>query len=232
MAKKDVGVEERILQVLKVMLQQELIKGFGHVSCRLPGGDRFMITGHIHEADLTLDQFTPEHLITANLAGEKVAGQLDAPEEIHIHSCIYQARRDIGGVIHYHPLYSTTLSVAGRHVLPVTYSGKMFAPRVPLYDDPNLIDTRERGQAMARAMGAGLALVLRAHGAVAAGSSPEEAAGIALTLEDQARMQILASCAGQPQAILVSELDEKVTQGSGQLTGMRTVWNYYLARSR
>lgn len=232
MAKKDLGVEERVLQVLKVMLQQGLIKGFGHVSCRLPEGDKFMITGHIHEADLTLEQFTPEHLITANLAGQKVSGQLDAPEEIYIHSCIYQARGDIGGVIHYHPIYSTTLSVAGRHVLPVTYTGKIFAPRVPLYEDPNLIDSQVRGQAVARAMGGGLAVVLRAHGAVAAGSSPEEAAAIALTLEDQARMQILASCAGEASAVLLSELDQKVVEGQAKLTGMRTVWNYYLGHSR
>lgn len=226
------GLGEKILEVVRVLVHQGLIKGFGHVSARLVGSDQFLITGHIHDGDRTMEEMTTQDLVVVNFNGEKVEGALAPPEERFIHSCIYKARPDIGGAIHSHPLYSTALSIAGKHVLPVFMSGMIFAPQVPLVDDANLVDNEERGQEVARALGRGYAVVLRAHGLVTAGKSPEDAAAVALNLEDTAKTQILASCAGEPRALTVGEMDRSFVESAFAGHALTSIWSYYLGQAR
>lgn len=222
---------ERVLTVTRVLVHYELIKGFGHVSARLPEGDRFIINGHIHGSEKTMETMTAEDLVIIDLDGKKVSGKLDMPEERFIHSCIYKARDDIGGAIHFHPTYSTALSIAGKHVLPVFLSSLLFAPKVPIVDDPNLVDSEARGQAVAKGMGDSLAAVLRAHGSVSAGRSPEEAGTVAILLEETARMQLLAAGVGEPRALSLSEMDSEFVKRMPQRHGLHSVWNYCLSHT-
>jgi L-fuculose-phosphate aldolase len=222
---------ERVLTVTRVLVHYGLIRGFGHVSARLPEGDKFVISGHIHGSEKTMDSLTLEDMIVIDLDGKKVSGKLDMPEERYIHSCIYKARDDIGGAIHFHPVYSTVLSIAGKHVLPVFLSSLLFAPKVPIFDDPNLVHDDKRGQAMAKAMGDSLAVVIRGHGSASAGSTPEEAGAVAILLEETARMQLLAAQAGEPRAISLSEMDSEFVKKIPHRHGLQSMWNYCVSHT-
>ena len=223
---------ERVLTVTRVLVHYGLIRGFGHVSARLPDGDKFIINGHIHGSEKTMEAMTIDDLVVVDLAGKQVSGKLEMPEERFIHSCIYKARDDIGGAIHFHPTYSTVLSIAGKHVLPVFMSALLFAPKVPMVDDPNLVDTEARGQAVAKAMGDSLAAVLRGHGSVSAGRTPEEAGAVALMLEETARMQLLAASVGEPRAVSLAEMDSDFVKNIPQRQGLQSVWNYCVSHAR
>ena len=220
-------VKEKILEVVRVLSYHGHLRGFGHVSVRIPGTDRFLITGKKETAGRTMAGLTPEDILAVDLKGAKLEGRLELPSEIFIHSCLYKAREEVGAIIHCHPIYSMALGVAGQHVLPLSTAAAFFAPRVPIYDDPNLIDTEERGQKMVQAMVKAFALVLRGHGTVAAGRTLEEAAGLAFCIEDTARIQLMAAPTGPLRPIASNEIDEAFLKMTQAGHGMRSLWLYY-----
>ncbi|MEE8448959.1 MAG: class II aldolase/adducin family protein [Thermodesulfobacteriota bacterium] len=209
------GVKERIVEVLKILIYKGLIKTSGHVSARV-SDDRFLITGHIHEGGRSLRGMNADDIVLCDLKGKKLEGKADAPGEVYMHSCIYTLRKDVNSVIHNHPLYSTVLAIAQRPVLPVYTSGVIFAPSVPVLDDPDHIDTEEKGMAMAKVLGKAPAILIRGHGNVVAGASLEHAAAISLRLEDNSQIQLLACLAGEPRPILPNEI-------KGQLAKMLSI---------
>lgn len=220
-------VKENILEVVRVLSYHGHMRGFGHVSVRIPGTDRYLITGKKVTVGRTLAGLTPEDILVLNLEGARLEGNLELPSEIFIHSCLYKAREEVGAIIHCHPIYSMALGVAGQHVLPVSTAALYFAPSVPIYEDPNLIDSEERGQKMVRAMGQGFALVLRGHGTVASGRTLEEAAGVAFCIEDTARIQLMAGQTGPLQPIATDEIDKEFMRSARAGDGMRSLWVYY-----
>ncbi len=60
------------------------------------------------------------------------------------------------------------------------------------FEDNALILSDEQGESLARAMGNGVACVLRGHGAVTVGDSPEKAMLNMIYLEEQARLNLAA----------------------------------------
>ncbi len=224
------SLKDRIIEVVGVLVHQGLIKSSGHVSARVPGRDLFLITGHIHEEDRAMDDLTPEDIVLVDLKGERVEGKLGPPGEVFIHSCIYRARPEVGGVAHCHPLHSVALSVAGVHPVPVFTTGVIFAPRVPIYDDPRHIDMEERGEALAQALDGKSAVVMRGHGTVTVGGSPEEAGVVALLLEENARMQIIASSLGpnnKLKTVMPQDMDEAFVKGVDRRGPPHSLWVYY-----
>lgn len=219
-------LKARIIQVAQAMVRQDQIKTSGHVSARVDEG-HFLVTGHIHEAGRSMADIAAEDIVLCNLKGEKIQGELDPPGEVYIHSCLYEARADVGGVIHAHPLFSTVLGIAGKHVIPVCTGGIIFAPQAPIFDDPNHVETKERGRALAKALENSPAIVIRGHGSVLVGKTPEQAAAVAIRLEDNAEMQFLASCIAEPRAILAKEVDSTLFSRVASLESARALISFY-----
>src|SRR3989304_8093458 len=89
-------VKENILEVVRVLSYHGHMRGFGHVSVRIPGTDRYLITGKKVTVGRTLAGLTPEDILVLNLEGARLEGNLELPSEIFIHSCLYKAREEIG----------------------------------------------------------------------------------------------------------------------------------------
>lgn len=219
-------LKARIIDIVRILIHQGLVKTSGHVSARVDEG-HFFITGHLHAAGRSLANIRPQEVLLCNLKGEPVKGKGEPPEEIFIHSCIYEARSEVKGIIHAHPLFSTVLGIAGKSVVPVITTGIIFAPRVPVYDDPNHVDTKERGRALARALADAPAILIRGHGSVAVGESLEQTAAVALRLEDNAQMQFMAACLGEPRPILREEASPALIGRAGSLESARALLAHY-----
>jgi L-fuculose-phosphate aldolase len=56
---------------------------------------------------------TPAMIVTCDLAGKKLSGDLRVSTEIQMHLTVYQARPDVKSVVHAHPPKSTGFAVAG-----------------------------------------------------------------------------------------------------------------------
>lgn len=166
----------------------------GHVSLRRPDApDTFLMK----PKPVGLNELTVGNLVTCDLDGEKIEGEMQRHSEVHIHAQLYRARPEITAVVHAHPLHAVVFSALGRELQPIGLPGACFADGLPNFGETNLlISTPELGAAMARCMGGHKALLLQNHGAVVAGETIEEAIYLSLALETACQMQILADSAG------------------------------------
>ena len=101
-----------------------------------------------------------------DMEGRKLSGDGELPGEHPIHLEILKARPDIGSVIHYHGMYSTAFTTSEHELRPIHLIGTLFHDGIPVYRDPRLVNNRQRGEALAKALGSHRAVLLQAHGAL------------------------------------------------------------------
>jgi L-fuculose-phosphate aldolase len=155
---------------------------------------RFYMKPH----SIGFDEITVQNILTIDLDGKVVAGNGRRHSEVFIHSEIYKARPDVHCVIHSHPSHAIALSVTGRPVRAFSQPSVMFYEALDTYDaSMRLIRTPEMGAAVARALGANRAVLLRSHGVATVGRSIEEATIVTLMLENSAMIQLIAEAAGE-----------------------------------
>jgi ribulose-5-phosphate 4-epimerase/fuculose-1-phosphate aldolase len=77
--------------------------------------------------------------------------------------------------------------------------GALFADGLPIYPDPRLVSTTERGVALAQALGTHRAALMRAHGSVVTGGDVAECVTGAFFLEENAHRAYLSCTLGEPQ---------------------------------
>jgi ribulose-5-phosphate 4-epimerase/fuculose-1-phosphate aldolase len=181
------------LKAWRFLYRRGFIEGFGHISARLPGADRYIITRH----SLALDA-RPQDFIVFDLDGKQVDGEGIAPGENPIHLEILRARPDVASVIHYHGMYSTAFTTSGEVLRPIHLMGTLFHDGIPVYQDPRLVSDRARGAALARALGTHRAVLMRAHGAAITGETVEDAVAAAFLFEENARRACISATLGRP----------------------------------
>lgn len=167
----------------------------GHVSLRLPGDPGlFLMTPN----GIGLEEMTPGNVLTVALDGVAARGQARQHSEVFIHSEICRARPDVQCVVHTHPPHLIALSAAGGTLRPISQGGAIFAGHLPVFDETmRLISDAALGAALARSLGDERAVMLKCHGLVMACASLEEAIVLSVTIEEAARIRLLADATGR-----------------------------------
>lgn len=181
------------LKAWRFLYRRGFIEGFGHLSVRVPGADRFMITRHSLGLDAKADDF-----LVVDLDGRKLEGAGDVPGETPIHLEILRARPDVGSVVHYHGMYSTAFTTSEQALRPIHLMGTLFHDGIPVYQDPKLVSDRSRGAALAKTLGRNRAVLMRAHGAAITGASVREAVAGAFLFEENAHRACISATLGKP----------------------------------
>ncbi len=184
-------LKETLAMGSRILANEGLAQGFGHISVRIPGTDRFLIPRSMSPALVQ-----PEDILTFNLAGQKIEGEKQPNSETWIHTCIYRARSDVMCVAHTHPPVTTTLASAGIEIKPLHNFGAVFPEGVRIFMKPGLINTEALGTEMAEALGESDGLMLRGHGAVTVGPNIKDAVLLSIYLEEAAQMQFQANLLG------------------------------------
>lgn len=167
---------------------------YGHVSARTEGTEQVWMKPHT----LGLEEVRPHDVLTIDLDGNKLTGDLPRHSEFPIHTEVYRRRPDVQCVVHTHPPYATAFSAVDAPLRPVNHEGALFVPTLPRFvQTTDLIVTKALGQAVAETLAGYNALLLKNHGIVVVGSSVEEACITAVLLEKAARMQLLARQYGE-----------------------------------
>ncbi len=226
-----------VARAVRILHAQNLMDMNGHVSARdaeAPG------TMWINSRRASRSTVTARDVVSVDLETGKPLGNGDPPpSEFHIHREILRRRPDVGGIVHSHPEFVVTLSVAGRVLQPVTGVGSFLPETVPVFDDANLVNTKERGEQIAELLGDSPAIVFRGHGIVVVGATVEEALSRYVCAEENARMQYHALLLGEAHVLRGAELEavrretwtpaitqkhwtyhEKTAQRSGALDGV------------
>lgn len=88
----------------------------GNLSARLPGADRFVVTG----AGTWLDRLTPADFSVLTLDGEVVEGAQRPSSEWKLHQRTYQVRPDVNAVVHLHPQHAVLVDALGHRIRLIT----------------------------------------------------------------------------------------------------------------
>jgi HCOMODA/2-hydroxy-3-carboxy-muconic semialdehyde decarboxylase len=164
------------------MHRHGLAHAYGHVSTRLDRNS-FLVTPAQPLGTVSTD----EAGIVVPLDGDLPMGALP---EVRIHREIYRNRPEVGGVCRVQPPALMALSALGETPRALHGLGTYFAPRPPLWPGVALVRDDAQAVAVAEMMGNARAIVLSGNGAVTAGDTLEEAAGLAYFLEDAARVEL------------------------------------------
>lgn len=224
-------IRRRVVQAVRVLHAEGLFEyTAGHVSYREPGSDRIYCLGHLHDVGRTFESVVPDDIIVMDLDGKVVQGELEAPGEKYIHTAIYEARPDVGAVVHCHPPFATAFSIAGVDLLAISIQSAMFAPKVPLFDNVEQIDTWDSGRRLAKALGDNYAVLQRGHGVACAARTLEQLCVVASALESTARMQHRVMTIGRPRPLDPSQIENRMPKGVTPEEYFESNWAYFEGR--
>ena len=223
------SLREQLALACRMLVNEGLLDQSGHISARLPDDpDAFLI----HPHRLSRYHVTADKLLVVDMQGEVRQGDGRPPSERFIHAGIYRARPEVGSVCHIHSRMATVFSIAGRPLRAITNYATFLGPEpLPVYADPRHVDTPEKGDALAAALGQHAAALMRAHGAVIVGADVQEAFAASVYLEENALRAYMALQIGEIAGYTEDELrgvaSHNWTSGSRQKT-----WDYYRARAQ
>lgn len=162
----------------------------GHVSARVPGRDAILVK----RKGLALEEVRAEDVVMVDLDGHHLEdGDTDLHLETALHTEVYRARPDVGAVVHGHPMYATALAATSAELEMLTHDAVLFVEGLPRYEaSPDLVTSSAEGAAVAVALGASRAVLMRNHGVLVVGATVPWAAVTAATLERAARIQAIA----------------------------------------
>lgn len=182
-----------IVTACKVLTYFKIVEGFGHVSARVPGADRIIITPR-----RALGLVTEGDLVELDMNGKQVAGELGRPPlEAIMHVAVYQRRPDVMGIARGHPRHVAAYACAGAPIEVAHGFGANLGPVIRCTKEPFLVATMDLAGQVADALGADAeAVMLHSNGMLAVGQSVPHACVQALFMEETAELQLAARAAG------------------------------------
>ena len=175
-------VREQVARACRILaLEGYTDLTLGHASAR--ADDPYTI--YIKRKGPGLDEVCPDDIVAVDLRDPDGLSASDLHLETAMHTEVYRARADVGGVIHGHPPFATALGATGAGLEFLTHDAALFADGLPVFDEtPSLILTWWVVEpSRMRALGGHRALLLRNHGALIAGRDLRWAVLTAVTLE-------------------------------------------------
>jgi len=219
----------------RILGHEGILDAYGHVSARTPGGAGTFLLSRARAPELVEDadliEFTPE--------GEPAAAtdQLLYLERF-IHAAVYQARPDVSAMCHAHTPSVLPFSVSMTPLRGVIHSARFLGTEVPVWDISRefpgewspLVRNLEYGRSLAAALGDGGIALLRGHGCVVVGRSPQEVVARCIAMEKNARVQETAERLGEYTPLHPGECEDIRNPGPPLARDNRD-WEYFLRRA-
>lgn len=152
----------------------------GNLSARIPGTDRFVVTG----TGTWLDRLTADQFTEMNLAGDVLSGPKPSVEW-KLHRETYLKRPDVNAVIHVHPQTAVLLDALGYSIRLLTLDHVYYLKEVravPFFP----AGSQDIADAAADAAVGCNCIILSNHGSSTLGETVEMALRRALLLEEAA----------------------------------------------
>lgn len=183
-------------------------KGFvasndGNISARISENEVLITATGVCKGDMT-----KEHILTVDMSGNLISGDLKPTSEMKLHLAIYREREDILGVVHAHPQTATAFAVARKGLDRVSLSEVVLSiGKVSLaeYGTPS---TNDLPNAVIKHVHDGEAVLMSNHGAVTYGKSVMDAYFNMETLEHFAVISLNARILGGEHFFSEEETDK------------------------
>lgn len=166
-------LRREVASAARALISSGLVVGTaGNVSARTPDDDVLVTPSGL---DYTV--LDPEDVVLVDPEGKLIEGNLEPSSETPMHTGIYRARPEVGGIVHTHAPYATALACMGLEIPPVHYMLAALSDegRVPIADYATY-GTEDLARNCAAALGTSHgACLLCNHGTIAVGDSVAKA---------------------------------------------------------
>ena len=178
----------------KRILEGGLVTGAGgNISARHE--NRMLIS----PSGFSLEEVAPEQYAEVDIeSGEIAPGALRPSSEVLMHLACYRKRPGIRSVIHTHAPYTIALTSSGHDLKPMFADSIIYLGRQVPHLDYITVTTPELAAAVERAIPDCDCIILRNHGVITVGENVKQAFWRACTVEESARIQLLATLVGTP----------------------------------
>ena len=228
LAKYDPALAEKLALANRILYDQNVVDGFGHISVRHDKSpEHFLLSsnrapGLVNASDILTYDFN---------------GDLTEPSdkrsylERFIHAEIYRARPDVMSVVHSHSQSVIPFGATGQRLRPIFHmsgflgSGSaLFEIRDTAGNTDMLIRDMGLGKALAQSLGQHNCVLMRGHGSTTVGSSIEVAVYRAIYAEINAKLQIQAAALGPINFLTEEEAALAAASTEGQVVRAWDLW--------
>ena len=157
---------------LRLQAMDYFLGTWGNVSVRV--SEHILLT----PSKVSYDMMTASDIVVVSLDGKKLEGENNPTSEKEVHRQIYRMRKDAGAVIHAHTPYAMAASAGENSEVPCLTEemSQLLGGGIPITGEYIPAGQHQRlGEIAARTIGNRNGVILRNHGAVAAGRNLEEA---------------------------------------------------------
>jgi ribulose-5-phosphate 4-epimerase/fuculose-1-phosphate aldolase len=226
-------VDESVLRaktatLARMLNQQGSIGMFGHVSIRVPGTNRMLISPGGGTDKSTV---RPQDILVFDLDGtilENPGGLI--PLEWRIHTRIHRDRPETMCIAHLHAPHATALGIAGHEIVPVFLHGSFLRGGVPTWNNPRLVVNDEQAADLSRALGDKIAVQMRGHGSVVVGDTAEAAFFGCTFFEENATKQLEAEIMGGAIPLSADEARD-CSESTYNPRLFNLLWSYYAGKA-
>lgn len=173
----------------------------GNVSARDDAGHILITPTGVPYADLE-----PPHIVALDTDGRVIAGSLLPSSEWHFHVAIYNARPEVGAIVHTHSLNATALACLNREIPAFHYMVAVAGGDNIRCAPYGTFGTAVLAHAALRALEGRQACLLANHGQIALGATPAKALSMAHEIETLASQYVAALQIGQPVILDADEM--------------------------
>jgi L-fuculose-phosphate aldolase len=209
MDKTELAARKSIIQSAMQMNALGINQGTsGNVSVRY--GDRMLIT----PSGVPYEELDPKDIMATRLKGDgnKWEGDLAPSSEWRFHLNIYQARRDVGAVVHTHSTYATVMAICGKPIPAVHYMVAASGGREIRVAKYATYGTAELSENALEALEGRTCCLLKNHGVIATGPNIKRALWLAGEVETVARQYYLSLAIGGGDIIPDDEIDRIIAK--------------------
>jgi ribulose-5-phosphate 4-epimerase/fuculose-1-phosphate aldolase len=183
---------------------------FTHISARVPGPEHHFL---INPYGLMFDEITASSLVKVDQQCNKV---IDSPFPVNpagftIHSCIHEARHDVGCVLHTHSRAGVAVSAQKCGVLPISQQSTFILGSLAYHGYEGLAVRDEEKPRLQDDLGKNNFLMLRNHGLLTVGKTVADAFLNMYFFEAVCRIQIDAQAGGE-----LIQVNPKILDGVAQ----------------
>jgi L-fuculose-phosphate aldolase len=190
----------------KLYKQNLTIGTWGNISVLDPDTDLV----YIKPSGINYNEIDLEDIMVIDKKGKIVEGFRKPSIEMPMHLSIYNARKDVKAIIHYHPIYSSVLAVTGFSLPGICEDFVQIVGEKVLCAKYALPGSEELAKNAVVSLGNRNAVFLLNHGTLCVGRDIKEAMKVCYVVEKTAHIYILSKNIGKCRVI--PEEDIKVMQ--------------------
>jgi ribulose-5-phosphate 4-epimerase/fuculose-1-phosphate aldolase len=228
---------EEIVTANRILAHEGIVDGYGHVSVRHPERpDRFFMSCARTPQCIEVEDILEYSLDSAPIHPRGKSSY----RERFIHGALYEARPDVGAVVHSHSHSVIPFGVGGERIRPMSSAYALIGAEVPIWDAREhfgdtdlLVSDAKMGRDLARVLGAGSCALMRGHGSVVAEASLRRTVYISIALQESAELQLKTARYDNVVFLSPGEVAKSIAMNSitQPRQGLDRTWEYYCYRA-